>query len=386
MTMDAISRRSCLKALAALVGALAIPSIQAKDNATAVVIQAEPKELDQIASLVQQFLTQFRVPSLSIAIARQGEFVYRNAFGLIDKENHRDASTESLYRIASISKPITSVAVFSLIEQGKINLHDHVFGPDGVLGNDYGTNLPDWVRIITVYHLLTHTAGGWSNNKNDPMFQRSGHLNQHEFIAWILASPSQKLENEPGTNYAYSNFGYCILGRIIEKVSGLTYSDYVKQNVLAKCGISDMRIAGDKLADRSPSEAVYYDDSGHSPYNMDFRRMDSHGGWLASPTDLVEFAMRVTGLKAGEQILKEETVKTMMTPSTVNAGYACGWCVNNRPNWWHDGSLPGTSSILVRTASGLCWSAISNARNEGISPALDQLIWKIVRYVPAWQS
>ena len=74
----------------------------------------------------------------------------------------------------------------------------------------------------------------------------------------------------------------------------------------------------------------------------------------------------------------------MTTPTAANEHYACGWAVNKAPNWWHNGSLPGTSSILVRTASGLCWAALTNIRSEGIGPALDEMMWKIAKAVPAW--
>ena len=379
-------RRACLKTLAAIVGALVVPYGWSQDKSTKeVVLQAEQDELDSIAAYVQQFMGQYRVPSLSIAIARKGQFVYRNAFGLVDKENHISATAENLYRIASVTKPITSTAVFTLIEQKKLGLQDKVFGSEGVFQNDYGTNLPDSVRNITLYHLLTHTSGGWGNSKDDPMFLKSSKsMNHRELITWAIAN--QRQQYAPGTHYDYSNFGYCILGRVIEKLTGMTYSDYVQQNVLSKFGISDMRIAGDSRSDRVPLEAVYYDENGNDPYGMAVRRMDSHGGWLATPSDLVEFGMCVTGLKASARILNDETQQTMLTPSTVNPGYACGWAANAQPNWWHDGSLPGTSSILVRTHSGMCWSAVANARNNGISPALDQLMWRIVRAVPAWQA
>ena len=76
----------------------------------------------------------------------------------------------------------------------------------------------------------------------------------------------------------------------------------------------------------------------------------------------------------------------MTTPTAANPGYACGWAVNKAPNWWHNGSLPGTSSILVRTASGLCWAALANARTQGIGPGLDQMMWKIAKAVPEWRA
>ena len=76
----------------------------------------------------------------------------------------------------------------------------------------------------------------------------------------------------------------------------------------------------------------------------------------------------------------------MLTASAANEGYACGWCVNHVPNYWHNGSLPGTSTIMVRTASGMCWAAFANARGEGINPALDQMMWAVVKAVPAWRA
>ena len=118
---------------------------------------------------------------------------------------------------------------------------------------------------------------------------------------------------------------------------------------------------------------------------MNVTRMDSHGGWLASATDLVRFAMHVDGLAAERSILKPDTIKTMTAPSAANRGYAKGWAVNGR-NWWHNGSLPGTTSIMVRTQSGFCWAALANARHGESGGALDRLVWTMVRAVGAWKA
>jgi CubicO group peptidase (beta-lactamase class C family) len=213
---------------------------------------------------------------------------------------------------------------------------------------------------------------------------RNPKLDHRELITWALRT--QPLKFEPGAHYAYSNFGYCILGRVIEKVTGEAYAAHVKRGVLAKCGIRGMDVAGNTLADRAPGEVVYYGQkgSGTNPYDMNVRRMDSHGGWLATPGDLVQFAMHVDGFKTTPGILGAESLKTMTTASTANANYACGWCVNRIPNWWHTGSLPGTLSLLVRTASGLCWAAVTNTRGEGLN--LDEMMWQVAKAVPAWRA
>jgi CubicO group peptidase (beta-lactamase class C family) len=288
-----------------------------------------------------------------------------------------------LFRIASVTKPVTSVATFSLIEQGRLGLDDLIFGAQGLLKFDYGQDYPDAVKKITLRHLLTHTCGGWDNTGRDPMFSRP-EMNHQELITWAVHN--LPLQYAPGEHYAYSNFGYCILGRVLEKLTGKSYADFVRETVLAKCGIKDMRVAGNTLAERAVGEVVYYGQAGGgtNPYNMNVTRMDSHGGWIATPSDLVQFAMHVDGFTTTPNILGASTLKTMTTASAANPQYACGWNVNKIPNWWHTGSLPGTLTILVRTASGLCWAAFTNTRAEGFN--LDEMVWKMVSAVPAWRA
>jgi CubicO group peptidase (beta-lactamase class C family) len=285
-----------------------------------------------------------------------------------------------------VTKPITSVAIFSLIEKGQLNLADKVFGPSGVLGTKYG-NPPylQYVTDITVDNLLTHTCGGWPNDSTDPMFQHDS-WDHEKLISWTLKN--LPLTYPPGQHWAYSNFGYCILGRVIEHVTGQPYAVYVQNNILSACGISDMSIAGNKLSQRLPNEVVYFGQYDEDPYKMNVTRMDSHGGWLATPTDLVQFLNHVPNL------LKPETIRIMTTPSPAYpqgspAKYARGWMVRNNGlgNWWHSGSLPGSTTIMVRTSTGLSWAALTSTRTEPsnvIDTALDEMMWNMVRQVPAW--
>jgi CubicO group peptidase (beta-lactamase class C family) len=340
-------------------------------------------EAAAIARVVTESMERHHAPALSLAVARHGRLVYQQGFGYADKKAGEPATTASRFRIASVTKPITSVAIFSLIEQGRVGLHDLVFGERGRLGFDYGNDYPGAVERITLHHLLTHTAGGWENDGDDPMFREKS-MSHRELITWTLRH--QSLKHEPGSHYAYSNFGYCLLGRVIEKITGQSYEKHVQQAVLAKCGITDMRLAGNTLAQRAPGEVIYYgrSDADTEPYDMNVTRMDSHGGWVATPGDVVRFAMHVDGFKTTPSLLRAETIKTMTTASAANSQYACGWCVNKMPNWWHTGSLPGTLTVMVRTGSGLCWAAFTNTRVEGLN--LDELMWKVVQCVPAWHS
>jgi CubicO group peptidase (beta-lactamase class C family) len=337
-----------------------------------------------MADLARAFMQKYDVPAFSIAVGYGGAIVYQDAFGLADRENNVAVTPANRFRIASVTKTITSGAVFSLIEQGRVQLSDKIFGPGAITGTAYGS--PPYnpgVDQITLEHLLTHTSGGWSKDDADPMF-RNPEMNQAQLIAWTLRT--RPLDNPPGQHYAYSNFGYCVVGRVIEKITGQAYADYVRASVLKRCGIDDMTIAGNTLAQRQPGEVKYYGQGGN-PYGMNVTRMDSHGGWVARPVDLVQYFMHVDGFAAPPNILKPETLKTMTTASAANANYAKGWEVNKADNWWHDGSLPGTSTIAVRTHSGFCWAAFVNTRrsNSPLDGDLDKLIWTMVRQVKAWR-
>jgi len=380
--MHGINRRNWCKGMAAAaVGAglstLRPPAAFSAENGPAT------EESEAMGALAQKFMEEYAVPGLSIAIALHGQLVWEEGFGFADKANGERLTPAHLFRIASVSKPVTSVAVHSLIEQGKVKADDLVFGPGGVLESDFGTSAREFEQGLTVHHLLTHTGGGWTNDGSDPMFHNP-EFAHHELIAWTLEN--QPMKSAPGEHFAYSNFGYCILGRAVEKLSGQPYETFVRENILSKCDVREMRIGGNTLAERFPNEVVYVGNKGSNPYGMKVRRMDSHGGWLAKASDLVRLAMHVDGFETTPNILQAATVKSMTTPTGANPSYASGWSVNKAPNWWHGGSIPGTTSILVRTASGLCWAALANARADGIDLALDQLMWRIAKAVPSWKA
>lgn len=117
-----------------------------------------------MADHARAFMRQYAVPGLSMAIGHAGALVYEEAFGFADLERQEPASPVHPVRIASVSKPITSVAIFSLLEESRLRLSDKVFGPGAILGTDFGRP-PPLVGEITVEHLLTHTEGGWSNDR-----------------------------------------------------------------------------------------------------------------------------------------------------------------------------------------------------------------------------
>lgn len=345
--------------------------------------------LNALDPIAQNALLNGKVPGVSVAIAKEGKLVFAKAYGVADPSTGEAMTADHRLRIASVTKPITATAIMGLIEQGQLSLSDTVFGEGALLGTDYGTQqYSSRLQAITLQHLLEHTAGGWTNAPPDPMFQQPD-LDVDTLISWVL--DNRPLDNDPGTNWAYSNFGYCLLGRVIEHVTGQSYADYVRDAVLAPCGITDMEIAGNTLDERRDNEVVY--DASNTPpqlgkpYEIPVARMDSHGGWIGTATDLLRFAVRVDRFPTVPDILTDSTIAVMVMPSAAkpaadekHPGYAKGWNVNIYDNWWHDGKLSGTQSFLVRSHDGFCWAAIANG--NGID--LESMGWSMIQNAGTW--
>jgi len=313
-------------------------------NTTAVQAQTDPG-FPKLDSAIQSKMIQFHIPAVSIAIVKNEKLVYVQSYGYADREKGEKATTDNLYRLASISKPITHLAIFMMMQEGKLRADQRVFGPGSIFGNDYGPVPPGSQKdLITVQHLLDHKSG-WINNPTDPMFT-DGSLSQRELIVDLLAN--RPLSNKPGMNNSYSNFGFMLLGRIIEKISGMSYEAYVKKEILKPCGITDMTIGGNTLADRLPKEVKYYQME-YNPYGMNISRMDANGGWVATATDLARLIVRIDGMKKVADLIRPELLRTSYF------GYQ---------NWLFNGSLPGTSTTLSRVDDEYSLVMLANTRTE----------------------
>jgi N-acyl-D-amino-acid deacylase len=350
--------------------------------------------------LMAAFIREHQPPGASLAVARAGRLVYARGFGYADVEAKEPVQPESRFRIASLSKPITSVSVFQLIERKKLRLDDKVFSLLKL--KPYlrpGQSVDPRIYQVTVRHCLQHT-GGWDRGKGfDPMGAPAAEevaralgvplpVGPEQIIRYTMGRP---LDSEPGTAYAYSNFGYCVLGRVIEAASGKKYGDYVKSDVLAPLGIKRMRLAKNLLEDRAPGEVRYYDSRRRTgravsgprigaevplPYGVEcLESMDANGGWLASAVDLVRFAAGLDD-PGRCRILREEGVRAMLAPPPGAPGqgpdgrpkpnyYACGWDTRPDPQRgrytkWHLGALAGSSTLLVCRSDGIDWAALFN--------------------------
>ncbi|MGK0199451.1 MAG: CubicO group peptidase (beta-lactamase class C family), partial [Yoonia sp.] len=288
---------------------LAIPSAPAQSGN-----RVETAAIDRFMT---EFIRQHKVPGASVAISKDGRLVYAGGFGWANREQKISVKPDSLFRIASISKPITAVAIMRLVEEGAFKLDDRMV--------DLLKDLPEYRRHpqwdkrmdrVTVRDLLRH-SGGWDRSKVlDPM-GLTGHLRAaselnitppctpRDMMKFMFRRP---LQFDPGTEFAYSNFGYVILGRIIEDKTGKPYEQFVQEQLLAPIGVTTMRIGKMAEQDRAKSEVWYYDVKGRtgtapygpsrgqgvaSPYARPMQVMDAHGGWIASAVDLVRFACAI---------------------------------------------------------------------------------------------
>ena len=247
-----------------------------------------------------------------LAVARNGKLIYARAFGLPMSRRANRCKPNSLFRIASVSKPITAAACFRLIERRRLDLADTVFDLLGLRPHSGSVAIPDSrLMQVTVRQCLQHT-GGWDRGKSgDPMGSRSIRAVAQSLNSRPPVKPEQiihymmgkALDFDPGKANSYSNFGYCVLGRVIEKISGKSYGEFVQNDVLKPLGIQRMRLGKNLLRDRAPGEVRYYDArkrtapaiSGPNldqpvplPYGGEaIETMDANGGWIASAIDLV---------------------------------------------------------------------------------------------------
>lgn len=383
--------------------------------------------MTQTDNLINSFLTTYGIPAATAAIAKDGKIVYMRAFGNSNIANTIPTQPYNLFRIASLSKPITSIACMKLLQNGRLSMGARVFGTGGILQNHpvFATaNITDTrINNITVQQLLEHSAG-WNRdincnpNPTTPYPYFFGGCDPIAFplrVAMLTGTPNpaseealvkfmleKGLDFAPGTAYSYSNMGYLVLGEIIEQITGLSYEQYVKDSVLAPIGVFDMHIGKNLLVDKQEREGEYvgngytnlsvYGTGQSVPWEyggFNIEAMDAHGGWIASARDMLKLLVAVDGFSTKPDILNPSIVTSMVTPSANSQYYAKGWQVNPFNNWWHTGALDGTASIWVRSSGGYSWIFILNKRNitnNNFWTALDNLGWNCLAATTTWPT
>jgi N-acyl-D-amino-acid deacylase len=225
---------------------------------------------------------------------------------------------------------------------------------------------------------------------------------------YMLTAP---LDFAPGSRYAYSNFGYCLLGRIIEKKTQMPYEQYVQKHLLARAGITKMQIGRSLATKRAAGEVTYHTRNKQMARSvfppklgrlvpiqyggMNVEAMDAHGGWIASAIDLVRFAREFDSPKTSRLLSEKSITATFARPNAKKtpAYYALGWSVrpvgkNGKANTWHSGGFAGSSTLLVRRHDGLGWAVLFNmaatADGKALASVIDPLVHHAADAVKTW--
>ncbi len=359
-------------------------------------------------SIISDFITRKKIKGASVAITRDSKLIFAKGFGWADEETGTNVEPKHVFRIASVSKLITAVTVMKIIEEGLISINDQVFGKEGILNDSIYLNYRDnRIEKITVLNLLNHTSG-WNNKKDDPLFQslsiaRKMNVKPPADIETIIQYYLQKnLYYNPGARYSYSNFGYAVLGKVIEKVTGMNYEDYVQFAILHPLGIYDMHIGKSSLKDRFKDEVCYYvlgrdsrfysfDGSGELKTQVyggnNIELLSAAGGWVASAPELMKLIVAVDGFPGKPDILSDETIE-LMTKADKRTRNLIGWRGSDGyGTWWRTGTLAGTSALVMRNKNGVNWVVLTNTTTKGkskIHNEISKTMFKAVRSVKHW--
>jgi CubicO group peptidase (beta-lactamase class C family) len=375
---------------------------------------------------ITDFMRKFSIPGGAVAVMRDGKLIYARGFGYADVQNKTPVQPDALFRTASVSKTITSAAVMTLVDEGKLGLDDRVAPFIAHLTPAPGATVdPRWEQI-TIRQLLNHT-GGWDRTKPNGGFDP---IDRPAIAAATVNAPApasaettirymkgMPLDFNPGEKFAYSNFGYLVLGRVIERVSGMPYEAYVRAHVLQPVGANRTRLGRTRMGDALPDEVTYYSPGspglgltaplvpsvfpGEGPAPITYgafhlEGIDASSAWVSSTMDLLRFVGGVDGRAHRPDILSPGLVAQMTSTGPVlcasgGCHWGLGWLV--RPTqgdatWTHGGSMPGTTTMLVRSYHNFSWVGLFNARSltPNSEPELDAALWKALAGVTSFPA
>jgi serine beta-lactamase-like protein LACTB len=307
----------------------------------------------RITTAISHFMVNTHAPGVSVSIARSGEIVFEQGYGLSDVEHDSPAKTQTIYRLASVSKPVTSIAVMQLVEKGKISLDASIA--------DYVKSLPAAYEHVTIRDLLRHT-GGVRHYKGDQEYKNNRHCDHLEQA--LDEFSRDPLEHEPGAKMTYSTHGFILLGLAVESASGLQFSDYLQQFVFHPAGMAQTLVDDPQpiVLERSRGYGRSRSGALRNADAVDNTCKIPGGGLLSTAGDLSRLYL---ALESGK-LLKSATVTLMMhnqlppkvlqiLKDTLGAkmyagfGYGFGWIIatKHRPDAvWHGGVGSGATTAL----------------------------------------
>lgn len=326
-----------------------------------------PARLEAIRSLITKEMAEQNIPGLSVAVGVDGEVAWTQGFGLADLENVVPASEETVYRLASISKPITAVAALRLVEQGKLDLDAPI--------RTYVPEFPEKTSPITLRQLLCHQGG----IRHYKLREIDSTRHYTDVVSAINIFKNDPLIAEPGTKFFYSTYGYVLAGAAVERAAERPFMDYIREFVAVPSGADGLR-ADDAWAiipHRARGYAASPDGSLRNCDLADTSNKIPGGGMCSRAQDLVRFALAL----AREELLSQESTEMMWTPAKTREGvettYGLGWGIareNGRRRVEHSGGQPGTSTALVLfPTERLAVSVMCNKEGAGAMPLAKEI-------------
>lgn len=336
--------------------------------------------LEPVDAAVLTMMSRHGVPGAALAITKDGKLVYARGYGWGNLAAREPVQPDTPFGIASLSKTITAVAVLKLVEQGKLGLDDKAFKIINRIRPLPGGRPDPRLQQITVRQLLNH-SGGWDHLKSgDPvnwtteMQVRRGDrapVSPEYLIAFTMNVP---LDFDPGTDSKYSNFGYIVLGEVIEKVSGFSYEKFVRDKALSPAGLANIRLhpSGGRYFKNEAHRYLAGAGEEHELPAWQQKYSDAAGGWTASAVDMVRFLAALDGSR-GKPLLDQKTFRLMVAPPPPplkpreNGTFVgLGWDAvtatdKNRYGLFKDGSWFGMRAFMNRQPNGVNWVLLFNA-------------------------
>lgn len=337
-------------------------------------------ELYGLDKKINSYMRKWQMKGASLAITRGDSLVYAKGYGWADEEKGIEMGPGNIMRMASVSKLITATGIMVLQDRGQLDIKDTVFGPSGILNDTTITKLIKDKNIykITVEHLLRHQGGF----RRDPLFSSRDVMHQlkldrapeaEDFYMVVL---NRRLKFAPGSWQSYSNFGYLLLSKIIEKVSGMPYEEFMTKEVLEPAGCYDMHIGGIYYDDKRDNEVRYYTHEGDGKYIEEYTdsgvmvercyggnnipMLSGAGAWCGSPAEIARFVASIDGRSEVKDILSKESVE-LMTAYYDKDTFSLGWNDTHPDKGWsRSGTLSGTTALVKLFPDGECWIFISN--------------------------
>jgi CubicO group peptidase (beta-lactamase class C family) len=340
-------------------------------------------DIGKIDAAIKKYMDDQGVKALSLAVCKDDRLVFGKGYGDANPSTGQDLSPAYSMRIMSISKPMTSLGIMKLVQQGKLNLDKKVFGPGSVFGSKYTypASNKTYLEMVTVRAMLHHTSGLKTCNGESEFRTASS---TYDDCMNVLLNSSNLFAFPPNTKDNYSNTNFFFLARVIEQVSGQPYETFIRTNVLTPSGVGNTMYVGATTGNPGPNEVSAYTPN----VTINLKMFDGFGGWVARPIDLLKVLVRCDRLTQKPDIIPANLYDTMTTTTMISNGYALGWIADNTRQT-HNGCFGGTRSFLYYDkASGLSFAAIVNndPNNDGCGWTMQDVVLKAIKSVSNWPA